>query len=133
MIVIDTSALIAILRLEAEADDFMHAIATYKTCFVSALSVLEAAMVLTGLRGTTAAWKPLDALLTTSKAAIEPFDLDQAYQARQAFIRFGKGRHPAALNLGDCVSYALAASKDLPLLFKGDDFAKTDLKRYSAQ
>ena len=127
MMAIDTSAIVAILRLEPEADHLLHAIANADECFMSALSVLETTLVLAGPRGSTAVWIPLDELLTKSQIDVVPFDAEQARHARDAFIRFGKGRHPAALNLGDCASYALAASRKLPLLFKGDDFTKTDL------
>ena len=125
--VVDTSALVAILRLEAEADLFLHAIVGVERRFVSAMSVLETTMVLCGARGTRAAFEPLDALLSVASFEVAAFDRDQASRARDAFLRFGKGRHAAALNFGDCASYALASSRNLPLLFKGDDFSKTDL------
>jgi ribonuclease VapC len=135
MMVIDTSAVIAILRLEPEADAFMRAIAAADACSLSAVSAMEAALVLAGSRpdsntsptASQTAWAPLDQLLSTAAIEIVPFDEVQAHLARSAFARFGKGRHPAALNLGDCASYALAATRNLPLLFKGGDFAKTDL------
>jgi ribonuclease VapC len=128
MMVIDSSAMIAILRLEAEADAFLRAIASADSCFMSAISTLETAMVLAGATGDAALWAPLDELLAKAAVEIVPFDGEQSRLARDAFIRFGKGRHAAGLNLGDCVAYALAASRKLPLLFKGDDFAKTDLE-----
>jgi ribonuclease VapC len=127
MIAVDTSAIVAILRLEPEADPLLHAIADAEACFVSAISVLETALVLAGTKGGAAVWKPLDELLAKAQIDVVPFDAEQARHARDAFIRFGKGRHAAALNLGDCASYALAVSRKLPLLFKGDDFTKTDL------
>jgi len=127
VIVIDTSAVIAILRLEAEADAFLRAIATAESCFISAVSALETAMVLASAAGGAALWEPLDQLLAAAEVKIVPFDGEQSRLARDAFIRFGKGRHAAGLNLGDCAAYALAASRKLPLLFKGDEFAKTDL------
>jgi ribonuclease VapC len=127
MIAVDTSAIVAILRLEPEADALLHAIADAEACFVSAISVLEAALVLAGARGSAAVWRPLDQLLAKAQIDVVPFDAEQAGHARDAFIRFGKGRHPAALNLGDCASYAVAVSRKLPLLFKGDDFTKTDV------
>jgi ribonuclease VapC len=130
--VIDTSAIVAVLRLEAEADTFLRAIATTDACFMSALSVLETSMVLAGARdqekiAQEKIWDTLDAFLAVSRIDIIPFDKDQALLARAAFLRFGKGRHPAALDLGDCASYALATTRKLPLLFKGNDFTKTDL------
>ena len=127
MMVLDTSAVIAILRLEAEADDFLHAIADSQQCFISTVSTIETAMVLAGRSGTVAAWAPLDEFLTSSQISVVSFDQDQVQCAREAFLRFGKGRHPAALNLGDCAAYALAMTHKLPLLFKGDDFSKTDV------
>ncbi len=132
MIVIDTSAVIAILRLEAEADAFLRAIARAESCFISAVSALETAMVLGGAAGGAALWEPLDELLATAEVEIVPFDGDQSRLARDAFTRFGKGRHAAGLNLGDCAAYALAASRKLPLLFKGDDFTKTHLVAVTA-
>lgn len=124
---IDTSAIVAILRLEPEADRLLRTIANADECFMSAISVLETALVLAGTRGSAAVWIPLDELLAKAQIDVVPFDTEQARHARDAFIRFGKGRHPAALNLGDCAAYALAMSRKLPLLFKGDDFTKTDL------
>jgi ribonuclease VapC len=132
MIVIDTSAMIAILRLEGEADTFLRAISAADSCLISAISTLETAMVLAGAAGGATVWAPLDELLTKAAVEIVPFDGEQSRLARDAFIRFGKGRHAAGLNLGDCAAYALAASRKLPLLFKGDDFTKTDLAAAAA-
>ena len=89
-------------------------------------------MVLIG-RGPLERADPLDALVRRAGIQIVPYDLDLAHESRVAFVRFGKGRHPAALNFGDCVSYALARSRGLPLLYKGDDFAKTDVISALAQ
>jgi len=83
-------------------------------------------MVLIG-RGTLEAAKELDAFLVQMQMEVVPFDYELAIRARDAFVRFGRGRHPARLNLGDCVSYALAQARGLPLLYKGEDFAKTDV------
>ena len=83
-------------------------------------------MVMIG-RGQSALAQGLDILIGELAIEIVPFDEEQARQSRAAFVRFGKGRHPAALNFGDCVSYALARSRALPLLFKGTDFTKTDV------
>ena len=132
MIAIDSSAIIAILRLEPEADALLRTIATADACFMSAVSALETAMVLAGAAGGSALWAPLHELLTKASVEIVPFDGEQARLARDAFIRFGKGRHAAGLNLGDCAAHALAASRKLPLLFKGGDFAKTDLEAAAA-
>jgi len=127
VIVLDSSALVAILRREAEADAFLHVIADVERCFLSSVSLLETSMVLAGRGGGHAAWTELDALITTAGIQVVPQDAEQAQAARTAFLRYGKGRHPAALNLGDCASYALAKLRGLPLLFKGEDFPKTDL------
>lgn len=126
MIAVDTSAVIAILRLEPEADDFMRAIARSDRCLMSAVSALEAAMVVAGQDGGVPDLSTLDELIAKS-IEIVPFDAAQVRRARQAFLRFGKGRHPAGLNFGDCAAYALAATHGAPLLFKGTDFARTDL------
>jgi ribonuclease VapC len=127
MIAIDTSALIAIFRLEPEADAFLKAIVEAETRLISGLSVLETSMVMSGGAKDGAAFGPLDEFLTEAGIAIIPFDAEQAGLAREAFLRFGKGRHKAGLNLGDCASYALAKSGSAPLLFKGDDFSRTDI------
>ena len=128
MIAIDTSALIAIFRLEPEADSFLKAIVRAQARIMSALSVLEASMVMSGGAKTASAFAPLDEFLAEAGIDIVPFDGPQALLARAAFLRFGKGRHKAALNLGDCASYALAMAKGAPLLFKGEDFPLTDVR-----
>lgn len=127
MLVIDTSALIAIFRLEAEAESFLKAIVHAKARAISALSVLEASMVMSGRAFDAAAFAPLDQFLLEGGVDVAAFDAAQVGLARAAFLRFGKGRHKAALNLGDCASYALAKSRDAPLLYKGDDFRRTDV------
>lgn len=127
MIVIDTSAMIAMLRFESEAEAFLRAVANADVCAISAVSVLESAMVLAGVKGGSAEWPPLDELLAEADMDVVPFDATQATLAREAFLRFGKGRHPAALNFGDCAAYALAKLRKAPLLFKGNDFSKTDI------
>lgn len=126
MIAIDTSALVAIFRLEPEADAFLKVIVAAEKRFISALSVLETSMVMSG--GARAeAFAHLDEFLIEAGVRIVPFDADQAGIARDAFLRYGKGRHKASLNLGDCASYAVAKAKDAALLFKGNDFPHTDL------
>ena len=127
MIVVDCSALIAILRREPEADGFLQAIATAEGCLLSSVSLLETSMVLAGHTGDAAAWAELDALVARSGMEVVAQDAKLVMEARAAFLRYGKGRHPAALNLGDCASYALAKVRGLPLLFKGNDFPRTDL------
>jgi ribonuclease VapC len=126
VIVLDPSAIIAILREEAEASAFLDIIVEAEQCFLSAIGLFAASMVMIGL-GPPAAVDGLDALVRRRGIEIVPVDEDLALGSRAAFIRFGKGRHPAGLNFGDCVSYALARSRGLPLLYKGTDFAKTDV------
>ena len=84
-------------------------------------------MVLAGRIGDARTWAKLDALIQVLRIEVVPHDLELARVAREAFLTFGKGRHPAALNCGDCAAYALAKVRGLPLLFKGQDFARTDL------
>ncbi|HWV51223.1 type II toxin-antitoxin system VapC family toxin [Pseudorhodoplanes sp.] len=126
--VIDTSALIALLRLESEAEAFAQAIEADPRRLVSAVTKLEARMVALGRFGAAAA-ADLDALIATIAPTVIPFDDHQADIARDAFARYGKGRHQASLNFGDCAAYALAVSEAEPLLFKGTDFAATDVER----
>lgn len=126
MIVVDTSAIIAILYREAEFDQFVQLITDSDSCCLSAVSYFEASMVLIG-RATPEAGIELDSFLERVGIEFVPFDQEQAKRARDAFARFGRGRHPARLNFGDCVSYALAQARGLPLLYKGGDFAKTDV------
>jgi ribonuclease VapC len=127
VIAIDTSALIAIFRLEPEADAFLKSIVQAEARVMSALSVLEASMVMSGGAADSAVFEPLDEFLAEAGIEIVPFDAEQARLAREAFLRFGKGRHKAGLNLGDCASYALAMARSAALLFKGDDFSRTDV------
>lgn len=124
--ILDTSALLAILLDEPERPSFVACIEREAVRRVSAASVLEASMVLEARFG-PAAEGDLDLLLHRGKIEIVPFDQDQLGIARSAFRRFGKGRHPAGLNFGDCISYALARLMDEPLLFKGVDFSGTDI------
>lgn len=126
-IVADTSAIVAILRDEPEKDRFVDALLAASPRFMSAVSLQEAGMVIAGRFGGDAIWRPLDALLARLDMEIVAHDAALARIARQAFLRFGKGRHPAGLNFGDCAAYALARAYALPLLFKGEDFTKTDI------
>jgi ribonuclease VapC len=126
VIVVDSSALIAILLREPEADSFIAAIAAADAVLLSSVSLLECSLVLAGRTGTAERWLDLDALI--ARAGIEVAqDVVQVDAARRAFLHYGKGRHAAALNLGDCAAYALAKTRGLKLLFKGSDFAQTDL------
>lgn len=126
MIAIDTSAILAILYREPEYDQFVDIMIETDRCFVSAVSYFEASLVLAG-RSTLEVVKELDAFVGRAPVEVVPFDYELATSAREAFLRFGKGRHPARLNLGDCASYALAQTRGLPLLYKGEDFARTDV------
>jgi len=127
VIVIDTSAVVAILRDEAERRTFNEVIEGAKRCLMSAVSFVEASMVMESRMGYDGL---RDFELFVLKAGIEivPVDVEQANIARGAFRKFGKGRHAANLNFGDCFSYALAKATDAALLFKGHDFSRTDIE-----
>lgn len=124
--VIDTSALIAILKTEPEAMALMQLLSQPQAKHLSTATLLETRMVVERQLG-QAGHNALDLLL--AKAGITPISLDAVHihWALQGWRRFGKGRHPAALNLGDCFSYGLARALDAPLLFKGNDFGLTDV------
>ena len=125
--IVDTSALIAILRGEPEAERFARVIALAGSPAMSAASYLEASIVIDRPESTMAQ-RLLDDLIDTLRIEIVPFTRVHAQIARQAYRQFGKGSgHAAQLNFGDCISYALAADRLAPLLFKGADFAETDL------
>ena len=125
--IIDTSALIAILFDEADAASYEAAIATAAVRRISSVSVLEAGMVLESRYGEAGSLE-LDRLLHRARIEVADFTADQADVARRAFRRFGKGRHRAGLNFGDCASYALSKTAGEPLLAKGNDFSLTDLE-----
>ncbi len=124
--VIDTSALVAILLQEEDAGSFALAIKNDRVRLVSAVSVLEAAMVLEAKMG-PAGGRELDLLLQKAHVDVVPFDGAQAEVARRAWQKYGKGNHPAGLNFGDCCAYALARTSGERLLYKGEDFGRTDL------
>jgi ribonuclease VapC len=126
--VIDSSALLAILLHEPEAEHFSRAIAMDSRRLVSAVSALETAIVIHSRKG-PAGVRELDLLIHTAGLKIVSLDSDQVLLARAAYEKYGKGYHPAALNLGDCCSYALASASGQPLLFKGNDFPQTDVPR----
>jgi ribonuclease VapC len=125
--IIDSSALVAILAGEPDADHYVQAISTAPICRISAASFVEISIVLEAQHGPEVV-RQCDALLRRAEVLIEPVTVEQAHLARQAYIDFGKGRHPAALNYGDCFAYALAKATGEPLLFKGEDFKKTDVE-----
>jgi ribonuclease VapC len=125
--IVDTSALIAILRDERDAMSYAKAIAEAATRRISAASYVETAAVIDGSRDPIAS-RRLDDLLREARFVIEPVTEAQARIAREAYRDFGRGSgHPARLNFGDCFAYALAKAMNEPLLFKGDDFIHTDL------
>ena len=125
---LDTSAVLAILQDEAERTEFVSLIEQSSRRLMSAVSVLEAAMVLEGRKGDDAG-SDLDLFLRRASIETVAFDQEQLLLARTAFRRFGEGRHAAGLNFGDCASYALAQWSGEPLLFKGSDFTATDVAR----
>lgn len=124
--VLDTSALVAILFEEPEHGRLKAAIALDPRRDVSAATLLEAGMVLESRAGEVAG-RELDLLLRQLACRVVPVDEPQAERARAGWRSFGKGRHPAGLNFGDCFAYALSMTSGEPLLFKGDDFSRTDV------
>lgn len=124
--VVDTSAILAILFDESDAARFASAIAGSDRRLISAGSLLEAAIVVDNQVG-LGAGRQLDAFLDRAGITVEPVTEDHVRIARQAYLDFGKGNHPAGLNFGDCFAYALAKTENEPLLFKGSDFSQTDV------
>jgi ribonuclease VapC len=124
--ILDTSALAAIFFGESEAAQYARLIHDADRCLISAANFLELAIVVEAQIGAEAL-RQCDMFFRRARIVIEPFTVDQAYIARQAFHDFGKGRHAAGLNFGDCFAYALAKITGEPLLFKGEDFRKTDI------
>ena len=127
--VVDSSVLVAIVLREPGAETFLNALLDRdETAYIGAVTAFEAALVLARRLG--APDLPiLDGLMNEIEFEIVPFDGAQIAAARAAYLRFGKGRHPARLNLGDCCAYALAKTLRQPLLCKGRDFALTDIAR----
>ena len=126
-VVIDTSALLAILLDESERGKFLELLSESETRLLSAANALETAIVVESRRG-EAAGRELDLFLHRTKIEIVAVDAEQFSIARFAWRKFGKGRHPAALNFGDCFAYALTKMSSEPLLAKGEDFRRTDLQ-----
>ncbi|TBW38013.1 type II toxin-antitoxin system VapC family toxin [Siculibacillus lacustris] len=124
--IVDTSALIAVLCREPEARAFVERIHTTDVCRISVANLLELHMVVERQLGPEGA-RQVDAVLGRAGVVAEPVTLEHGEFARRAFLDFGKGRHPAGLNIGDCFAYALAKANGEPLLFKGDDFSRTDI------
>jgi ribonuclease VapC len=125
-VIVDTSAVLAILFQEEDARIYAEAITRAPSCRISAATFVETGIVVEAQTRNNGG-RQLDAFIRRASIGIEPVTEEQAHLARQAFIDFGKGRHPAGLNYGDCFSYALAKAMREPLLFKGRDFARTDL------
>lgn len=130
--VIDTSAILAILQSEPEQEIFVQAINSTDSRIMSAVSFVEASLVTMSRRGNEGV-RNLDLFIAKASIEIRSIDVQQAHIARKAFREFGKGRHPANLNFGECFSYALAQSLGEPLLFKGHEFAKTDIGQVSVE
>lgn len=126
--IVDTSAIVAVLRREPEGPAFFDRILDATRPAMSAAALVEAALVIEG-RGGRQAGADLDRFLAGAGIEIVAITADTARLARDAWRIWGKGNHPARLNLGDCFAYALAQERDEPLLFKGEDFARTDVRR----
>ena len=127
--ILDTSAIVAILQDELESPAFAHAVEDNRPVRVSAANWLEAAILVDGNRS-PALSRRFDELLREAAVEVEPVTTQQAELALEAYRAFGRGSgHPAHLNFGDCFAYALAMERDEPLLFKGKDFAHTDVRR----
>ena len=126
MIVVDTSAIVVTMIQEIGYKRIADVIAQADGCTISAVSFVEATMVLSRTLSDPKA--DLNAYLRGTEISISPLDTDQARLAQNAFLTYGKGRHPARLNFGDCFSYAAARALNAPLLFVGGDFAKTDIR-----
>ena len=130
-VIVDTSALVALLRGEDDATRFARALAARgESKRISAANFLETAIVIDGSRDPIAS-RRFDDVVVKANLIIEPVTAEQAHIARAAYRDFGKGSgHPAGLNFGDCFAYALAKTTDEPLLFKGEDFGFTDIRPY---
>jgi len=124
--VIETSAVVAILNLEPDGEIFARAIAMAAIRSISAATLAELGIVMAGRFGEAGA-QAVDDLIRDGRVGVVPFDAEQAALAREAYRRFGKGNHSAGLNFGDCFAYALAKITGDTLLFKGSDFAQTDI------
>ena len=124
--IVDSSALFAVLNRESDAERYQEAMLTAPNCRMSVANILEAFMVAEGRSG-PAAGRELEAFLARAGIEPEPVTVEQMEAARQAWRRFGRGNHPAGLNFGDCFAYALASVTGEPLLFKGGDFPQTDI------
>jgi ribonuclease VapC len=124
--IVDTSALMALLLDEPEAELFNLLMASANDLGISAGNFLELTITATR-RPKPFAIATIDRLIEQFRITIEPVTIEQAHLARQAYLTYGRGNHPAALNFGDCFAYALSKATGKPLLFKGDDFGRTDV------
>lgn len=125
--VVDSSALLAICLEEPERAEFTAAIMSVDDARMGAPNFIETLMVIEGRHGDPGG-RELDRIAANLGLTIVPFDVSHIAAAREGFRRFGKGRHRAALNFGDCCAYGLAKTLDMPLLFKGNDFMLTDIR-----
>lgn len=125
--IVDTSALVAILFDESDAEYYLRMVTEAPHCSMSAASYLEATIVVERRLGALGG-QELELFVNRTPIYLEPVTLDQAEAARRAWRRFGRGNHPARLNYGDCFAYALSKVSGEPLLFKGMDFARTDIE-----
>lgn len=126
--IVDSSAIVAIINGEPEAEDFTSAIERAQTVSISAATLLESCIKLDA-QGIPAVSSRLDRLIASVPIDVVDVTVEQVAIAREAYVEYGKGSgNPARLNFGDCFSYALAFAQDEPLLFKGDDFSQTDIK-----
>lgn len=125
--IIDTSAMVAILYREPEAEAFAQLIHDADACRISVASYVELSIVVDSQLGPEG-MRQAEAFFRRAGITVEPVTVEQGELARQAFLDFGKGRHKAGLNYGDCFAYALAKATGEPLLFKGKDFSQTDIK-----
>lgn len=126
MIVVDTSAIMAVLGREDGWGDVAGALEAADTRMISAATVVELGIV---IEACTQGAVPVERVLQRFELSVEPLDERQAMAAMEAWRRCGRGNHPARLNMGDCYSYALARTRQVPLLFVGDDFSATDIER----
>ncbi len=127
MIVVDTSALMAIIGKEPECDQFTDLLLADPVVLISAVNYYEAKIVVSNRLGPLAL-DELDVIISNAGCEVMAFDLGQAAAAHAAYLAYGKGRHPAGLNFADCAAFALAAAFDAPLFCKGEDFARTTIK-----
>lgn len=128
MMILDTSAVMAILNDEPERRSFNEAIEKAESCLMSAASFVEVSIVLEARKGYEGV-RDFDLFVARARIKLADVDAEQTEIARTAFRKFGKGRHAASLNFGDCFSYALAKATGCPLLFKGNDFSQTDVEQ----